>query len=96
MSCPRLVTASLFLLALTPSSFAQEWSRFRGPNGSGVSSAQIPAEWSQKDFLWKTQLPGKGHSSPMVWGKQIYVTGAEEKTGERYLACVDADNGNIL
>lgn len=96
MSFSRLVTTNLLFLALTTPTFAQDWPRFRGPNGSGVSTANIPAEWNKDDFHWKIKLPGKGHSSPVVWGKRIYVTGAEEKSGERFLACVSADNGKIL
>ena len=47
----------------------QQWDRFRGPNGSGVSSAAtIPAQWTAADYNWKIELPGIGHSSPVLWG----------------------------
>ena len=53
---------------------AQEWTRFRGPNGSGESEATtIPAQWTDKDINWKTSLPGIGHSSPVLWGDKIFL-----------------------
>lgn len=55
---------------------ASEWSRFRGPDGSGVSTdTGIPAEWSDtKNLVWKTDLPGPGTSSPVFAGSKIFLT----------------------
>jgi outer membrane protein assembly factor BamB len=52
------------------------WSQWRGPEGNGVSSeANLPAEWSDtKNIKWKTPIPGRGHSSPIVWGNKIFLT----------------------
>jgi len=52
------------------------WPRWRGPDGSGVAAgANLPAEWSStKNILWKTPIPGRGHSSPVVWGNRIFLT----------------------
>lgn len=51
------------------------WSRWRGPNGSGVSGETgFPAEWSPESARWKTALPGRGHSSPIVWGNRVFLT----------------------
>jgi len=52
-----------------------EWSRFRGPNGSGLSSArQVPTEFGpEKNVVWRLPLP-PGHSSPMLYGDRIYLT----------------------
>ena len=73
---------------------AQEWTRFRGPNGSGVSAATtVPRKWSAEDYNWQCDLPGIGHSSPVLWGKRIFVTSGEEATGKRYVICLDADSG---
>jgi len=54
------------------------WPQWRGPLGTGVSpSAQPPVEWSEtKHIRWKTALPGKGHSTPIVWGDRIFLTTA--------------------
>src|SRR5438046_2009963 len=55
---------------------APGWSRFRGPNGSGVSSAMnVPIEFgAAKNLLWRLALP-RGHSSPIIKGDRIYLTG---------------------
>ncbi len=53
-----------------------EWWGFRGPGGNGVSEQKaFPVEWSEtKNVAWKTEIPGKGHSSPIVVGKRIFLT----------------------
>lgn len=83
---------------LATSTSAQEWSRFRGPNGSGISDATtIPSTWTEKDINWSVKLPAGGHSSPVLWGKKIFLTGADdEDTAQRFVFCVDADSGKIL
>jgi outer membrane protein assembly factor BamB len=54
------------------------WPQWRGPLGTGVAPhAQPPVEWSEtKHIRWKTPLPGKGHSTPIVWGDRIFLTAA--------------------
>lgn len=56
----------------------RNWPSWRGPLRTGVApSANPPVEWNEnKNIRWKTELPGKGHSSPVVWGDSIYVTTA--------------------
>ena len=62
------------LVALTFSAQAQEWTRFRGPNGSGLAKANLPEQLAEKDINWRCALPGTGHSSPVIWGDRIFVT----------------------
>ena len=52
------------------------WPRFRGVDGAGISSdAGVPLEWSAtRNIVWKANLPGRGASSPIVWGDRVYVT----------------------
>src|SRR5688572_8531697 len=66
-------TLTLVLLLL---SAVDEWTRFRGPNGSGISSAtNLPIEFGpERNVIWKTPLP-PGHSSPILTEKYIFVTG---------------------
>ncbi len=54
------------------------WPQWRGPLATGVApNAQPPVEWSDtKNIRWKTRLPGKGHSTPIVWGDRIFLTTA--------------------
>jgi len=59
----------------------EQWGQWRGPyaNGSAKSSADPPTEWDEranKNIRWKTALPGRGHSSPVVWGDSIFLTAA--------------------
>jgi outer membrane protein assembly factor BamB len=79
------------------SACAQEWTRFRGPNGSGLSpAATVPVRWTERDYNWKVELPGVGHSSPVLWGDRLFVTSADEKTGTRVLSCLRARDGQRL
>ena len=54
------------------------WNQWRGPLGTGVApDAKPPVEWSStKNIRWKTELPGKGHSSPVLWEDHVFVTAA--------------------
>ncbi len=75
-----------------------EWARFRGPNGSGIaaeSAKSIPVEFTVADYKWQTKLPGGGHSSPVVWGKHIYVT-VDEGSGKRSVMGYHFDDGREL
>lgn len=78
-------------------SLPQEWTRFRGPNGTGVSPAKgIPATWSEADYNWKVQLPGIGHSSPVIWNDKLFLTSAVEDNAERIVMCLSATDGSIV
>lgn len=80
--CP-LARASLAVLLLAGSAMdgaAENWAQWRGPGGQGVSTETgVPTEWAPvRNILWKTELPGGGHSSPIVWGDRIFVTAVVE------------------
>ncbi len=75
---------------------AQDWSRFRGPEGRGVSDAtSVPTKFSIADYNWKVNLPGPGHSSPVVWGDRLFLTVVTSEN-EREVACFDTKNGARL
>ena len=67
-------------LALASVVQAQNWPSFRGQNGAGVGDGNDPpTTWDAEksiNILWKTPIPGLGHSSPIVWGDRIFVTTA--------------------
>lgn len=68
---------ALFALAtgFVPSAQAEDWLRFRGPNGSGQSTGPAPTEWdAEKNVQWSVALPGPGNSSPVVVGDRVFVT----------------------
>ena len=56
----------------------RDWPQWRGPLGTGVApDAQPPVKWSENNHIrWKTALPGKGHSTPVVWGDRLFLTTA--------------------
>ena len=64
----------------TASVRAENWPQWRGPGGQGVSSERtLPVEWApDRNIAWKTELPGSGVSSPIVWGDRIFVTAVIE------------------
>ncbi len=81
MTRPCASIAVLFVAAVLPLptlSAAERWAHWRGPLATGASpDAKPPVEWSEtKNVRWKTPLPGRGHSSPIVWGDRIFVTAA--------------------
>jgi outer membrane protein assembly factor BamB len=74
------------------------WPEFRGPTSDGhADAADLPTEWSeQKNIVWKTAIHGRGHSSPVIWENQIWLTTATENGKEMFAVCVDRDTGKIV
>jgi outer membrane protein assembly factor BamB len=95
-ACLVLLAGCLLLFMSAPGAAAQEWPRFRGPNGAGTNDATLPVRWTEKDVNWKVKLPGAGHSSPVLWGDRLFVTCAEEDSGKRLLVCLRAGDGERL
>jgi len=92
-----LSVPALVLLASGTCAAQQEWSRFRGPNGTGMSSATtIPVEWSDQDYNWKVELPGIGHGSPVLWRNRIFLTCCDSDTAERTVLCLDTADGQVV
>lgn len=76
---------------------AQEWTRFRGPNGTGLSNANtIPTKWTEQDFNWKAELPGTGHSSPVIWGDRIFLTSTLDNPSKILVLCLRVDDGALI
>nr|ABX10634.1 secreted serine/threonine protein kinase [uncultured planctomycete 3FN] len=93
----RACCVTWIVLATVSPTHADEWSRFRGPNGSGVSEAtSVPVEWSAKQIRWKQTLPGVGHSSPVIWKDKLFVSSADPDAGKRFLFCFQARDGREL
>ncbi len=96
--CSRLLPGLLAVLGcLALSANAQEWTRFRGPNGSGLSdAANIPVKWTEKDYHWKATLPASGHSSPVIWKDLVFLTGSDDETQSRSVFAVSTETGKVL
>ncbi|MFZ5830424.1 MAG: PQQ-binding-like beta-propeller repeat protein [Planctomycetota bacterium] len=74
---------------------AQEWTRFRGPDGNGQCDATgLPTSWSESDYRWRVELPGIGHSSPVIWGDRVYITSALEDATQ-ILQCRQTGDGSL-
>ena len=74
-----VVTLLSALAAATPAPGARatnaNWPQWRGPGGHGIGEGSYPDAWSSSEGIaWKTRIPGRGHSSPVVWGDRIYLT----------------------
>jgi len=86
-----------FIIFSASISQAQQWTRYRGPNGQGISYAKnIPVKWTQKDYNWKVTLPGGGHSSPVLWADKVFITSGDQKTDQGYLLALRASDGKVL
>jgi outer membrane protein assembly factor BamB len=94
----RSVVLCLFFMGLLAhAALAQEWTRFRGPNGTGESeTTTIPSRWTPADYNWKLTLPGVGHSSPVLWGNQLFILSADPDSATRFVLCYDALSGRQL
>ena len=78
-------------------SHGQEWTRFRGPNGQGISEAKtIPVKWTEKDYNWKIELPGGGHSSPVIWGDKLFITSGDQQAGHTILLALNTSDGSVV
>lgn len=97
MNVRHLALSMLFAsLAVAPLA-AGDWTRFRGPNGTGVvDDPAIPAVPTEKDVAWKIELPGHGHSSPVIWGDKVFVTAATDEPPQHVVLCLDAKTGDKL
>lgn len=88
----------VLFLVLSSASEAGDWTRFRGPNGQGISEESgLPVTWSAtENIAWKTPLPGQGWSSPIVQGDRIFVTTATDEGTSCRIICIDRKNGRVL
>jgi len=83
---------------VSPTLAGDSWPEFRGPGGQGHSDATgVPLQWSEdQNVTWKTAIPGEGWSSPVVLGRQIWMTTAEEEGKSLRALCVDLNSGELL
>lgn len=77
---------------------AQNWPCWRGPNGDGTSiETNLPTLWdSITNVAWKTLVPGKGYSSPVIWKDKLFLTTALQEKQEKILLCYDCKSGKLL
>jgi outer membrane protein assembly factor BamB len=96
---------TLSLLVCGGAARAGDWPGWRGPRGDGSSDEKdVPVKWGATDNVaWKAPIPGKGHSSPIVWGDRVFLTTCLEEDARRpddkarrMLLCLDRRDGRVL
>jgi outer membrane protein assembly factor BamB len=92
---PRVAGAFLLFCSLAMAGSVPDWPRFRGPDGSGVSSARgLPTDFGpEKNLKWKIKAPA-GNSSPIIAHERIWLAGFE--SGQRLCWCIDLRSGKRL
>jgi outer membrane protein assembly factor BamB len=107
----RFIRGWITLLVFAMPAMARNWPGWRGPSGDGRSpERELPLSWTTTENVhWKVPLPDEGNSSPIVWGKYVFVTQAQEKIDwpppgaggqasayRRGLMCFDRADGKLL
>lgn len=92
----RVIAAMIGVAALCAS--AENVPGWRGVRGDGSTLEKgLPTKWSAtENVVWKTEIPGLGHSTPVVWNDKIFLTTAIEESQERVLLCLNRKDGKIL
>ncbi len=84
--------------AVSPEEFLQNWPRFRGPGGNGVSAlTNLPAAWDAKTgeaIAWKIPVPASGFNSPIAWGDRLFLSGGD--AARREVFCFDIKTGQLV
>src|SRR5580765_9123683 len=89
-------------LSIAPAAYA-DWPEFRGPLGDGHASFRedskligLPLHWSETNNVkWKTEIPFRGWSTPVVMGGQVWLTTATVEGHDFFAICVDAETGKV-
>lgn len=88
--------ASLLLLVSLSAAHSGDWKQWRGPLGNNTAEAgqEVPLEWADgKNTIWKTAIPGRGHSSPIVFSDLVVVCTADEATQTQAVAAFNRSTG---
>ena len=77
---------------------AENWPGWRGPRGDGTSLEKgVPVKWSAtENVAWKMKVPGRGHSSPVIWGDRVLLASCLPEKEQRILLCLDRRTGREL
>lgn len=87
----------IFLFFFSCLTAKQGSNRFRGPDGAGSYSApELPNSWTETDYRWTIELPGDGHSSPIIWKDQLYLTSSDAGQPDSLLLSLNKETGERL
>ena len=94
---PSLRTLLLSLPLLSSPLLGENWASWRGPRMDGTSTdGGFPAKLDASSEQWKTELPGEGHASPILWGERLFAVASIAEADQRILLCLDRATGKIL
>ncbi|MDR2037768.1 MAG: PQQ-binding-like beta-propeller repeat protein, partial [Bacteroidales bacterium] len=93
-----LCVCCVFVFVTVSAQEQENWPRFRGPNGQGISNAKdLPVRWSaEENIAWKTNIPGEAWSSPIVWNDHVFLTTTTEDGKNCHVIAVNTRTGKIL
>ncbi|WP_339729568.1 PQQ-binding-like beta-propeller repeat protein [uncultured Gimesia sp.] len=82
----------------TKNSNVQRWPGFQGAGATQLAADSLPLSWSPiKNIAWQTEIPGKGQSSPVIWGDQVFVTSIEgAMKNDCHVVALDLQQGTLL
>jgi outer membrane protein assembly factor BamB len=89
----------LLVVTAAPAAFAAEsnWPAWRGPHADGHSAETgLPLTWDASSIAWRAALPGRGQSSPVIWGEKIFLTTALDDGKQRVVLCLSRADGKTL
>src|SRR5438445_9527417 len=95
---PSSLVMGTFLLVLACKAQAGPWPGWRGPDGNGISKEKdLALRWSTKQNVrWRTPLPQRCNSTPVIWDSRIFITQPIEKENRCIVMCFNRQDGNLL
>src|SRR5690348_10477711 len=85
---------SLFTIVST---FAADWSQWRGPAFNGSSSEKsLPTQWTKENVTWQVELPGPSAGTPVILGEKVFVTSIDNQAKTLHALCIDRKSGKIV
>ncbi len=86
-----------YIASIDENENTSDWLHWRGPNRNGIAVNQSPlTNWNETNVLWKTEIPGRGHSSPTIIGDKIFLTTCESSRKTQSVLCFDRNSGERL
>ena len=95
----RIFTGLVCFVVVSSAAQAKDWTQWRGPNHNNVAETGqgVPTEWSEtKNVIWKADVPGRGHASPVITGNTIVLSTADDRSQTQAVIAFDRKSGKQL
>ena len=92
----RIFTGLVCFVVVSSAAQAKDWTQWRGPNHNNVAETGqgVPTEWSEtKNVIWKADVPGRGHASPVITGNTIVLSTADDRSQTQAVIAFDRKSG---